>query len=412
MFRLVLVGLIGVLAATIAQSAFASGIIDDMKTSSGWVISPRDARFGYVAFSAGTMNLFRAPTSEMQDIAVTKKYRVPVLPNTWVHVRVRQVKPLLGADMYTIIRLGGKKVAEFNVNGEERWLNNGMCMPRTNDNSLHIGLAADNREYILNSHNSLVWTNDVPVIYAAPTGSSYANWNLYSIKYHVPEDGVARWRFFVNSQEVFYRDVGYFAPEGQFQNVATVKPISGENELSIEATILGDGDLYKLKPSGTYASALAKGCFSDIAPFLIDDSRIARPQTSNMQWDLIMIGNGLNGDFDVSSVKSLLYSGKFSTATAILTEMLSWKSAEFNCSYVSHDEIRTVRRKVADASDFCLQRMKSDIYAGHISTSDAILTDLISWQNAQFNCRYMSEDEKDRVRKSGKGSPSFCASNP
>lgn len=387
------------------------GIIDELTDSTGWEIEPRDPSYGKVEFDNGTIIIFRNPTATMNDVAIHKTYRFPFRGNTWIHVLIRQPHGArLGADMYTDIYLNETKIAEFNVNGEEHWFNkNGQCTAKVLDDSFHIGLAADNGTNLENVSNSLTWTNDIPVSYPPRVQIPYSQWTLYSVQYHVPQDGVARWRFFVDGHEIVYRDIGYFAPEGQFQNVATVRPRDGNNDVSFRLAVLGDGDHYK-KGKG-YPGAEQRQCFSDLSPFRVDANQTAHPDTGRIEWDFLMIGNAHHGDFDLNTIKSLIYAGKVSTSTAILTDMISWQDAQFNCPYVSHDEIRRVhmrKPRKPEALDFCLERVKNDIYAGSIGTADAVLTDLISWEKAQFNCPYMSEDEKSRVRAISKESSKFC----
>jgi hypothetical protein len=142
------------------------------------------------------------------------------------------------------------------------------------------------------------------------------------------------------------------------------------------------------------------------------------PQGSN--------GNVVVGDWDADSVMNycnrywnnngrlsfmdkkatiLTYGG---TVKAVLSRNLTWREAEFNCPYVSYSEIASIRT-LSEANDFCLDRVKGDIFAGNVGTADAILQGGISWRNAQFNCPYMSEDEKNRVRLNPTyGSPDFC----
>ena len=411
---------VGVMAVGLCVGSVAAapvGIIDELNGSTGWWIEPRDPSYGKVEFDNGTIVIFRNPTATMNDVAIHKTYRFPFRGNTWIHVLIRQPHGArLGADMYTDIYLNETKIAEFNVNGEEDWTRdkNGQCTakscnPKDCKKTFHIGLAADNRDYLENMYNEFTWTNDIPVDYPPGVEIPYSKPTLYSVKYHVPEDDVPRWQFFVDGHEIVYRDIGNFAPEGQFQNVATVRPREGSNDVTFRLAVLGDGDLYK-KEKG-YAGAEQRQCFADISPFWVDACQTTHPDTARIEWDLLMIGNAHHGDYDLHTIKALIYAGKVSTSTAILTDMISWQDAQFNCPYVSHDEIRRVHRrkpKKQEALDFCLDRVKNDIYAGSIGTADAVLTDLISWQNAQFNCPYMSEDEKNRVRASSKESSKFC----
>lgn len=410
------------------------GVIDELDNAEEikkWNVEPRESSLGEVKFSNGRITILRHPTVNRHDVAVHRTYQFPFRANTWIHVLVRQpTGTRIGADMYTDVSLNdpsmGSKcseykacIAEFNVNGEEGWINqDGRCTENNSKKTFHIGLAADNLDYLNNMANSFTWSNDIPVDYPLGVEIPYSKWTLYSVKYHVPEDGVPRWQFFVDGQEIVYRDIGNVAPQGQFQNVATVRPRNGNNEVSIRLAVLGDGDTYK---RGTdYGGAIQRQCFSDTSPFRVDTikipdwfrvdtKQIVTPKTAEVEWDLLMIGNGRDGDFDQNTIKSLIYAGKIAASTAVVTDMIPWKEAEFTCPFVSHDEIRRVRRKRAlEASDFCLERVKREMYAGQIGTADAVLSDLISWQNAQFNCTYMSEAEKDRVRKSPKGSLRFC----
>ena len=409
-------------------AAASVGVIDELDNAEEikkWNVEPRDSSLGEVEFSNGMIAILRKPTVSNGDVAVQRTYQFPFRANTWIHVLVRQpIGTRIGADMYTDISLNDPSmgseclknkacIAEFNVNGEEDWMNsNGSCTqkPCTEEDckrTFHIGLAADNLDYLNNIANSFTWSNDIPVDYPLGVGIPYSQRTLYSVKYHVPDDGVPRWQFFVDGHEIVYRDIGNRAPEGQFQNVSTVRPRDGNNDVTFRLAVLGDGDLYR---KGTdYGGANQRQCFSDISPFRVDKNQTGTPETARVEWDLLMIGNGRDGDFDQNAIKSLIYAGKVTTATAVVTDMIPWRDAQFNCPFVSHDEIRRVRRKrILQASDFCLARVKKDLYAGSIGTAEAILTDLISWENAQFNCPYMSDEEKSRVRHSPKGSPRFC----
>jgi len=388
-----------------------ANVIDDLNQTEGWEVLVPDPSYGKVEFSNGMIAILRHPSTKMETVAVKKTYQVPFLDNTWIHALIRQPQGAwLGADVYTDIRLNNDLIAEFDVNGEEHWFNNnGRCTAKNLDDSYHIGLAADNREYLTNEKSNFYWTNDVPVSYPPHVQIPYSKWTLYSVKYHVPEDGVPRWHFFVEGSEIVYRDIGHFAPEGQFQNVATVKPHDGNNAVSFTLSILGDGDTYK-KEKG-YPGAEQRQCFSDVSPFWVDTNQAVHVDTARAEWDLLMVGNGTSGDFDLNTIKALIYAGRVSASTAIVTDMISWQEAQFTCPYVSHDEIRRVHTRKpmqTEAFNFCLERVKNDIYAGYIGTVDAVLTDLISWENAQFNCPFMSEEEQSRVRASPKGSPMFC----
>ncbi|MCL1469401.1 hypothetical protein [Argonema antarcticum] len=104
-----------------------------------------------------------------------------------------------------------------------------------------------------------------------------------------------------------------------------------------------------------------------------------------------------------------IYAGRIETAKAIILNKISWQDGQRNCPNVRYDEIAQVRKKVDGAGDFCLQRVRGDINAGNVSTSNAILQGVISWQNAQSQCRFMLEEEKDRVRQEpGLGASGFC----
>jgi len=368
----------------------------DLLNDKSTVTVERGESFG--TFSAGSngIELTLSSSDIVRDIAVSKSYVGPILDNTWFHVFVRQPDGgLVGGDMYTSIFLNSPSSsqenlwAEFNVNGDEQWVvENGKCAPKANDDTFHIGIASDNRYHITHDKDSFFWTNDVPIW--APIESKYSDWRLYSAKYFVPEDGVPRWRLYVNGQEIIYRDTGYKYPEGHFQNVITLKPRSGDNTVRFRFSILGDGNLYK--------ASSGRVCESQKSPFTINLSGISELKAARVQWGGLMIGRAGVGDFDLNTVKSFIYAGKLLTSAAVATDMISWREAEFNCAYVSYNEIAFIRKIQPSASTFCRARVLNDIYAGYITTSKAILSRIIDWQSAQFNCPYMSEDEKKSVR--------------
>lgn len=412
MFKFIRISVIGL--SSFSCCAYSMGLIDSLRDETKWTIE-NGANLGTFSLTNDGLALTRRPTQTIGDIAIFRDYVTPVANNTWFHVFVRQPDGgLLGADMYTSIFINpgsnissesNNKSFEFNVNGEEHWHSvNGKCTPKIVDDSFHIGLAADNREYVNNEKNSLFWTNDVPV--KLPVDTTYKQWILYSAKYYVPEDEVPRWRLYVNGKEIQYRDIGYRTPEGTFQNVSTVKPLAGENIIRFRFAILGDGDLYSQERA--YQGAIQKQCFSDQSPFLVDQNNNVSLKEATVEWGGIMISDGAAHSFDLNTVKSYIYSGKLLTSSAVVTEMISWQNAEFNCNYISYDEIAFVRLKRPEASNFCRARVINDIYSGHISTSNAILANIINWNDAQFNCQYMSDAEKILVRNSVPNASKFC----
>ena len=104
-----------------------------------------------------------------------------------------------------------------------------------------------------------------------------------------------------------------------------------------------------------------------------------------------------------------IYAGRIKLDKAIILNKISWKDGERFCSTVGYDEIAKVRKEIDEATNFCVARVRSDINAGNPSTSNAIFQGVISWQNAQSQCRFMLEEEKDRVRQApGLGASGFC----
>ncbi|MEG4112668.1 MULTISPECIES: hypothetical protein [unclassified Microcoleus] len=112
---------------------------------------------------------------------------------------------------------------------------------------------------------------------------------------------------------------------------------------------------------------------------------------------------------DSTDIWSQIRTGKITTAEAIITNQITSLDGQRNCPYVTYTEIADVRKKVDGAGDFCVARVKNDINAGNVSTSQAIFQGVISWQNAQSQCPFMSEEEKDRVRQATEfGASNFC----
>ncbi|WP_051041538.1 hypothetical protein [Oscillatoria nigro-viridis] len=101
--------------------------------------------------------------------------------------------------------------------------------------------------------------------------------------------------------------------------------------------------------------------------------------------------------------------GRITIAKAIILNKISWRDGERGCSTVGYEEIAEVRKKIDEATNFCVARVRNDINAGNPSTSNAIFQGVISWQNAQSQCRFMLEEEKDRVRQAPElGASGFC----
>ena len=94
-----------------------------------------------------------------------------------------------------------------------------------------------------------------------------------------------------------------------------------------------------------------------------------------------------------------IYAGRIKLDKAIILNKISWKDGERFCSTVGYDEIAKVRKEIDEATNFCVARVRNDINAGNPSTSNAIFQGVISWQNAQSQCKDMSDEEKDRVRQ-------------
>lgn len=104
-----------------------------------------------------------------------------------------------------------------------------------------------------------------------------------------------------------------------------------------------------------------------------------------------------------------IYAGRIKLDKAIILNKISWKDGERFCSTVGYDEIAKVRKEIDEATNFCVARVRNDINAGNPSTSNAIFQGVISWQNAQSQCKNMSDEEKDRVRQApGLEASAFC----
>ncbi|MEG5039389.1 MULTISPECIES: hypothetical protein [unclassified Microcoleus] len=101
--------------------------------------------------------------------------------------------------------------------------------------------------------------------------------------------------------------------------------------------------------------------------------------------------------------------GRITIAKAIILNKISWRDGERGCSTVGYEEIAEVRKKIDEATNFCVARVRNDINAGNPSTSNAIFQGVISWQNAQTQCKYMLGEEIERVRQApGLEASAFC----
>jgi hypothetical protein len=90
-----------------------------------------------------------------------------------------------------------------------------------------------------------------------------------------------------------------------------------------------------------------------------EQSQIPAPaaqRDSNMEWDFVIIGNGLTDHSMLPAVKQLIYAGKISTSTALFLELISWSDAQFNCQYMSPGEISQVRTHPLGSPRFCPER--------------------------------------------------------
>jgi hypothetical protein len=80
---------------------------------------------------------------------------------------------------------------------------------------------------------------------------------------------------------------------------------------------------------------------------------VAELCSSEMEWDYVIVSNAVNRHLLRGQVWGLIFSGRLGTTEAIFTELLPWQEAQFNCPYLSSEDIEEVRRHPLGSPNFC-----------------------------------------------------------
>lgn len=444
------------------------GVIDTFTDNSGWVDFHSDSAAGATTrLQPGPLALTLSPSPLTGSIRAKKTYRFRSQPGQefWISFRMRQHAYALGGNIYVELYLnqsdaavasteeGGpwSGIATFNVNGDMHWRSNGRCEPRSTDNQLVIGVNADNtRLPEAHADDTTEWTNDRVVYYPCDRSRSCSAFNrdegsgarpdealpfdttipyvqptLYSLRYAPAAAGTpARWRFYVDGDEIEYHDA-YMGGDGSTFSVdARQHPLAGWNELTVVLSAYGDGALY----DEVDGYARAKGCFSNGAsPFLqapIADPSEWRPSlvsTTSTGWtfDLLTIGSARNGDFAPLAAQALVDAGLLRPSTAVLTSLLAPGDAELRCAGLSYEEIARVRYGGRPnpgagapsylAPAFCGARVLADVDAGRIGAAEAVRRGALAWSALSDRCAHLPLEEVLAIRgDSWFGSATFC----
>jgi hypothetical protein len=100
--------------------------------------------------------------------------------------------------------------------------------------------------------------------------------------------------------------------------------------------------------------------------FMSDEEKAEVPEiaveaTAEMFWDFVIIASVNNmGDIE-ETIKGCIFDGRIPTSTAIFLELLTWQKAQFNCQFMSEEEKLLVRNHPLGSPEFCRSSLTSEI---------------------------------------------------
>ncbi len=94
-----------------------------------------------------------------------------------------------------------------------------------------------------------------------------------------------------------------------------------------------------------------------------------------MSWDYLIVTQPYASDIK-SQVVNMMYQGRISTSTAIFLQLLTWQDAQFACPYMSLSEIQEVRQHPLGSPSFCLGPIGKTIWLKGYTTGKYVSADL------------------------------------
>ncbi|WP_404787960.1 hypothetical protein [Altericista sp. CCNU0014] len=344
-----------------ALKCMQSGIFDSLNSLEGWVPDQEGNISGEYNKSDSLLTLSINPSSSLGVYKVSKKYSAKFGYGKWFHIAARARDPRLGGNLYIHFMIdrntdSGKmlRLFSFHQNGATAWSNNCQIKGNMDEFSFSVG---DLTVYPQGSQQRK-WAMDFRSAFPPVIRPSLGQLVVYSFKYEEPSQGqdLPKIRIFINGYEISYENLDDSSPRPHI-DMRTYHQISPniDHEVEISLHAMTDGDAYKYP--NNYRDL---GCFASETPAIPSREdgyphghRNGIPIPSTFDFDFIMIGNGRDGDFDLNSVRQLIYAGRVGASSAIFLEMLSWQDAQFACPYMSEVEKEEVRHHPLGSLQFC-----------------------------------------------------------
>ena len=330
------------------ETAFCDVVFDDFSSSLGWVGPNYSYGFtdsGDAWIDSGVLTVRHAPKYKWHTVSMKKDFYLDFQPDMWIHMRFKLNEKLLGADMYTTIKLDDQMILEMGINGEQLWYQNQVCVQKTWDDELFIGSS------VIVGESSGKRTDMRVALSSTLAGQvSYDQWVLFSMKFEAAGQ-TRRIRFFVNGVEILYNDIDFYPPTGAIDNrlLDSYKPSYGNNKLSIELANFTDGDSYGDTSVNNGWGVRWLHAFADMTPAVPHSTTpaLAVKKNSDMMWDCIIVhpGNRSGEDLDLLKpfVSDMIFGGRITVPQAVYMDLIRWQDAEVNAPWMSQDEIQSVR---------------------------------------------------------------------
>lgn len=292
--------------------ALVIDLFDDPQAVEGPIYEYGFPETGSGLVSEGVVRVTRDPVLKYHGVAMRKTYAADLSPGSWVHFRFRMAEALLGANMYTFVRINEIEVACIGINGAAHWQQEAQRQPKLIDD-----------EFFVTLHLASGTLGDVRLAYpeGLPPGKQYTDWTLFSLKHEIDGLGVRRLRVFVDGREVTYRNIDAVYPEGAFDPVVDFA-YSGTDQIQIVMSVMNDGDQYAdLRDAKGYRGQHCYAAFTPAEPSLL----VSPPDRTKKRWmvDLDVIMEILAAEPDLwnrrARVWDAVYSGDTSLEAAVVT---------------------------------------------------------------------------------------------
>ena len=346
--------------------ANAQGIVDEFSSSSSeWLLFKNKPETpGSFTYRSGVLSIDAEPHDSQDTIGVEKIFQGKFGDGKWVHFKIRRDNIRFGSNFYAHFFVdknpstneGWNRLFSVHHNGASMWKYSNDCSLKSALDEFSLSLG-DMMVYPKPPEYWGRWAYDFRSDFPANVRPSLDSWILYSVKYESSSE-MPRIRFFINGREISYRN----PDDGsniQILDTRTYQKISSsaDHEIKIRFENASDGSSYKFpknyRDQGCYANETpAWPSRADGSPYG-HTSGAGLPATISIEY--ILIGNGRDGDFDKNYVKTLITSGGIpgGTSAAIFLEMISWQDAQFTCPYMSEAEKNEVRAHPLGSSSFC-----------------------------------------------------------